>query len=209
MMMLMQRFVAMFAMSLLPTTFSFSIIMSISSPPTTFPPKASTSSTIPIQNQIQTAMELSKQAQVNITAAHEAADLWSLILVDAPSSSPSTTITSNNTATKTILENPSIRIICNALYASTLIRIGRDERAIQVYDDILHIITNTDNVGKDEMTMITYGETILKKGDSLQRLMRYEDALGTFASLVSSSSSAFFSLVDKDENQNRTSPLAS
>jgi len=63
------------------------------------------------QQQIYNAIALSKDAQSNITAAHFATSAWKRILQeDVP----------------TTLE-PHILIMCQALYASTLTRIGRDE----------------------------------------------------------------------------------
>ena len=63
------------------------------------------------QQRIYQAIALSKDAQSNITAAHSATSAWKRILTeDVP----------------TTLE-PHILVMCQALYASTLTRIGRDE----------------------------------------------------------------------------------
>jgi hypothetical protein len=107
---------------------------------------------------IRKAMQLSTEGQHNITAAYEASSLWFSILGEEDQRQPA-------------VVQPEITVICKALHASTLTRIGKDEDAVLVYDSILSM--------EDERTTLNF-ESLLDvrvgRAKAMQRLMRYNDA---------------------------------
>ena len=107
---------------------------------------------------IRMAIDLSTQAQQNITAAHSAVSLWREILKD-----------------KAMMDK-DINILCNSLYASTLCRTGNDKEAIQIYD-------RTINMFDRSTASSTITDVRLGRGSALQRSIRYSDAKDDFVFL--------------------------
>jgi tetratricopeptide (TPR) repeat protein len=105
---------------------------------------------------VNQAMQATKQATGNITAAFDACNRWNQVL--------------ETSLSKDISE--SIRAICYALQASCLVRTGQDEEAIQVYDKAMEL--------KDVLNNDTREDVILGKAYSFQRLMKYNEAREQF-----------------------------
>ncbi len=107
----------------------------------------------------KTAMELSQKANIDPSFADEACQLWdSILCVD------------NDEIPLPLSAMPA----AHALYASTLARVGRDREALAQHDKSLFYFDKC-NVSKQ----ITKAEAdvLLAKSKSLQRLMRYRDAM--------------------------------
>jgi hypothetical protein len=108
-------------------------------------------------------MTTSTRSANNITAAYEACQQWQDILRDdAPSSS---------------LEF-NIVAISRALQASCLVRIGRDDQAIGVYDQALQLQAFLDEKTRQDVS--------LGKAQALQRLLKYDQAKEQFLQAASS-----------------------
>jgi tetratricopeptide (TPR) repeat protein len=112
---------------------------------------------------VNQAIQATKQAAGNITAAFEACNRWNQVLMEKDPS-------------KSIPE--SIRAMCYPLQASCLVRTGQDEEAIQVYDKAMQL--------KDLLNEDTREDVILGKAYSFQRLMKYDAARDQFQLSTSS-----------------------
>jgi tetratricopeptide (TPR) repeat protein len=104
---------------------------------------------------IRLSINLTTQAQQNITAAHSAVSLWREILKD-----------------KDMIDG-DIMILCNSLYASALCRSGNDPEAIQVYDRTISMFDRNTAAS-------TVADVRLGRGSVLQRSMRYKEAKEDF-----------------------------
>lgn len=122
--------------------------------------------------QIAEAMRLSNLSGRNITAAAEAADLWEDIILK--------TSTENSSNDAGPLRDFHVQALCLALYASCLVRIGRDADALPVFEQALALPSNAPNAATLETLQIG-------RASSLQRLLRYREGLDQF--LVASASS--------------------
>lgn len=101
---------------------------------------------------IREAMQLTKASAGNITAAYQACSLWEELLgKEAQERIPT-----------------DIRVLTLAMQASCLVRCGRDEAALPVYDEALSLQSYMDENSRNDL--------ILEKASSLQRLLRYEAA---------------------------------
>jgi tetratricopeptide (TPR) repeat protein len=127
-----------------------------------------------LQQQIQNAIQLSSIGKTNITAAHDACQTWQSILFG--------TNNDDDVGNIEVLHQPrmenGILVLCQALYASCLVRIGRDDKAVFVYDLALqnihmqkHIHMNDEN---NDLLLL------LGKAQAHQRLLQYEHAKDTF-----------------------------
>lgn len=116
---------------------------------------------------VQQAMDLTKQGAGDIALAYSATNLWNRILNadNNNDNSSSEKMPSND------LPDP-IRAICYALYASCLVRVGRDDDALIVYDNALSL---KQYLQTDARTAVEIG-----KANSLQRLLQYEQAAQQF-----------------------------
>jgi hypothetical protein len=112
---------------------------------------------------VNQAVQATKQATGNITAAFEACSRWNQVLME--------------TDTSTYIPE-SIRAMCYPLQASCLVRTGQDEEAIQVYDKAMQL--------KDLLNEDTREDVILGKAYSFQRLMKYDEAREQFQLSTSS-----------------------
>ncbi len=132
-------------------------------------------STLSAAEQIRGAMKLTTEGQSNITAAHLAVSMWKHILDDDDGGDEDdrSSSTRMRTRTESIIQ-PSIRVLCNPLYASSLSRIGRDGDAIVVYDKTLSLIESMGvNINMDGSVLM---DVRVGKAECLQRLIRYEAA---------------------------------
>jgi hypothetical protein len=112
---------------------------------------------------IRQAMTTSIQSTNNITAAYEACQQWQDILQD---DGPSSSLDGNIVA------------ISRALQASCLVRIGRDDQAIDVYDQALQLQACLDEKTRQDVS--------LGKAQALQRLLKYDRAKEQFLQTASS-----------------------
>lgn len=124
-----------------------------------------------IATQIKEAIQLSKSAQTNITAAYQACDLWFDILIDSPFSLSSSL-------------NVDIILTSNALYASVLIRCGKDEDAIFIYTQNLNILKNQNDKQQQQKKKKLWVDTKIGRGYSYQRIMNYQKAYQDFLSVI-------------------------
>jgi hypothetical protein len=108
-------------------------------------------------------MTTSTRAANNITAAYEACQQWQDILQD---DGPSSSLDVNIVA------------ISRALQASCLVRIGRDDQAIDVYDQALQLQGCLDEETRQDVS--------LGKAQALQRLLKYDQAKEQFLQTASS-----------------------
>lgn len=108
-------------------------------------------------------MTTSIQSTNNITAAYEACQQWQDILQD---DGPSSSLDGNIVA------------ISRALQASCLVRIGRDDQAIDVYDQALQLQACLDEKTRQDVS--------LGKAQALQRLLKYDRAKEQFLQTASS-----------------------
>lgn len=111
--------------------------------------------------QLQEAIEITKTTASNITAAYQVCDLWRTLL-DSPN----------------VLEQlpDNIQALCFNLYASCLVRIGQDDKAIFQYERVLSKKNAPTNLAARE-------DAVIGKARSLQRLMKYKDAKDQFLDL--------------------------
>jgi hypothetical protein len=103
-----------------------------------------------VLSKVRHAMQLSTLSSSNITAAQEAVKSWKDILIHAPR-----------------LDN-NVVALCRALSASCLVRVGKDEDAIDAYDLALEL--------KEWLDANTQQDLVLGKAQALQRLLRYNEA---------------------------------
>lgn len=119
------------------------------------------------RNLVGHAVQVSKQAASNITAAYDACDQWHRLLPSTNSSS-----SSNNNKNNDSIPDPGMRAMCFSLQASCLIRTGQDEHALQVYEQAIQL--------KDCMNAETLQDVLVGKASSYQRLMQYDLARDHF-----------------------------
>jgi hypothetical protein len=94
-----------------------------------------------ILSKVQTALQVSKQSTRNITAAHEACRQWDEIL--PPLGDPVDNF-------PTLLDD-NVLALCRAFHASTLVRVGQNEKAIRAYDSALDLQEFLDLKTKDDL----------------------------------------------------------
>ena len=128
-----------------------------------------------VLSKIRNGMLLSQEAKHNVTAAEEACRVWESIL-----SRPSVVSSSSSIITQDVLS------LSKTLYASCLVRVGRDLEAISVYDSCL---TDYDSHQKEDIaaTGSSSRDGIkwrLAKARCLQRLLKYSDAAEEFSRVV-------------------------
>ena len=149
-----------------------------------------------ILSRVRSAMDASSRSATNITAAYDACERWNELFsltTTHQTTNKKGKLKDTTTTTKAIksggdlmLDNyPDIRAICSALHASCLVRIGRDDLAVKVYDTCLN-----DQSLQGYLTTQTRHDMILGKGYALQRLLKYDLASQTFQLLASSSTKA-------------------
>ena len=155
-------------------------------------------------DKIKKAMNLSTHGQSNITQAYLAISLWEDILPYNTENNTNNNSNDDDKIQNTLLPIP-ITKICSALYAATLVRVGRDDDALVVYNDILENMVEVENIDKNENEdMILLSSTsnnenkIIKisdlslwidisisQGETLQRLMKYDQARNRFGQVWS------------------------
>lgn len=115
-----------------------------------------------LQLQIQRAVQLSSAGTSNITAAHNACQAWRPIILQAESAPE-------------FFDN-TVLLLCQALYASSLVRTGRDDEAVSVYDLALNnSIPNTDGGPLNNQCDLLFG-----KAQAHRRLLQYGKAKESF-----------------------------
>ncbi len=107
----------------------------------------------------KTAMELSQKANIDPSFADEACQLWDSILCIDDDEIPLPL---------------SAMPAAHALYASTLARVGRDREALAQHDKSLFYF---DKCNASKQITKAEADVLLAKSKSLQRLMRYRDAM--------------------------------
>ena len=108
---------------------------------------------------IQRANVLSQSAANNISAAHEACELWSEILDEHAMDGKSL--------------SPRILALSLVLQASCLVRVGEDEEAVVSFNKVQKMQEILDDETREKI--------ILGKASSLQRLLKYQEALECFS----------------------------
>lgn len=111
-----------------------------------------------LSNDIRKAMKTTIESQNNVTKSYEACDLWDCVPFE-------------------MLPN-NVRATAFALYAACLVRVGRDSKAIDVYDSCLTL--------RDLLERNTMEDVIIGRASALQRRMFYKEAVNQY--LESSSS---------------------
>ena len=107
----------------------------------------------------KTAMELSQKANIDPSFADEACQLWySILCID------------DDEIPLPLSAMPA----AHALYASTLARVGRDREALAQHDKSLFYF---DKCNASKQITKAEADVLLAKSKSLQRLMRYRDAM--------------------------------
>jgi hypothetical protein len=115
-----------------------------------------------VLSRIRKGMLLSQEAKHNVTAAEEACGIWESVLSRPSSSSSSSLITQD------------VLSLSKTLYASCLVRVGRDAEAVNVYESCL---CGTKHDSENQWR--------LAKARCLQRLLRYSDAATEYTRVVS------------------------
>lgn len=106
-----------------------------------------------VATDIRRAIQLTKESsESNIAAAYEACSQWENILGDGA---------------KTRIP-PDIRVLTLAMYASCLVRSGKDEAALPVFEEALSLRNYMDQKSQDDIS--------LERAAALQRLQRYSEA---------------------------------
>ena len=126
-------------------------------------PNTALFSSFPWPETVAHAMRLSQNSDCNITAAHEAVDLWESVL-----------------ANEEVLPNmnSAVQSLCRTLYGACLVRIGRDSTAIGVFAQVLY--QNDDLPSIDTNTR---QNAILGRAACFQRLLRYHEALEEYQTI--------------------------
>ncbi len=116
-----------------------------------------------ILSKIRRGMHLSQEAKHNVTAAEEACSVWENVL-----SRPSVSSLSDSIITQEVLS------LSKTLYASCLVRVGRDPEAVSVYDSCLNSPNNHEESNQWR----------LSKARCLQRLLKYSAAAEEYEKVV-------------------------
>lgn len=120
-----------------------------------------------VLSKIRRGMLLSQEAKHNVTAAEEACRVWESVL-----SRPSVVSSSSSS-----IVTQDVLSLSKTLYASCLVRVGRDGEAVSVYDSCLN---NNDNNQKEDIAFAGSSHDTIKwrlaKARCLQRLLKYSDA---------------------------------
>ena len=135
-----------------------------------------------IMSKVRQAMQLSTLSSNNITAAHGACQQWSNILL----------MEHNDTSLSKFLDKNAI-LLCRALYANCLVRVGQDGKAIKAYDLALNDCATAFDSDNDSNHQKTMDDLLLGKAQALQRLLKYSEAIHAYRLLLSSSSSSSYS----------------
>ena len=117
-------------------------------------------------SRIRRGMLLSQEANNNVTAAEEACSVWESVLSRPSISSPTSSIIT-----------PDVLSLSKTLYASCLVRVGRDSEAVSVYDSCLDATDFSEN--PEEFT-----KWRVSKARCLQRLLKYSEAAEEYAKVV-------------------------
>ncbi|GFH59693.1 hypothetical protein CTEN210_16169 [Chaetoceros tenuissimus] len=114
---------------------------------------------------IQNAMQLTTAGQTNITAASLAVDEWKVTR-------------QQETFDQTL---PSIQMLCNTLYASSLSRIGKDRDALRIHNETLLMM---DQCRNQDLNFDTVLQTRIGRAESFIRLLNYDSAKMEYISLL-------------------------
>ena len=131
-----------------------------------------------VLSKVRYAMDASTRSAMNITAAYDACEVWSQLLTTVTTSS--TVVSTDLSASLPLDDNLNIKVICYALYASCLVRIGRDDIALKVYNTCLN-----DQKLAPYLSEQTRYDMILGKAYALQRVLKYKSAFESFQQLLS------------------------
>ena len=136
-----------------------------------------------VLSRIRRGMLLSQEAKHNITAAEEACSVWERVL-----SSTTTTTTTPSSASLSVVIASDIRSLSKTLYASCLVRVGRDAEAISVYDSCLDDDNNNNDNGnidaRENNNQAAKTKWRLSKARCLQRLLKYSTAAEEYSRVV-------------------------
>ena len=128
---------------------------------------------------VRLGMTRSQQAAGNITAAQEACRIWERLFRQPREYGERSDI---------LLSDTKIRGLCFAMYASCLVRVGRDEDALDRFDHAAKLLQQSTSDESSSSTNSTRDDIIMGKASSLQRLLRYDEAKTLFQQILSSSS---------------------
>lgn len=134
---------------------------------------------------IKQAMRLSTLGQMNITEAFIATTLWEDILLDDKMEFDKN-IKGNRIMKSKNAMSSAVKKLCYALYAASLVRTGRDDDALFIYNEILDMINlidkETESVqnGKIAPDLSLWVDVKISRGETLQRLMKYQLARDEF-----------------------------
>jgi hypothetical protein len=138
-----------------------------------------------LTSKIRLGLQASQQAKVNITAAEEACDVWKeifdQIIVVAQK---------RKRQHPPIIISPQVMKLSNTLYASCLVRVGRDSDAILIYDYCLE--TFVDGSSVEELCQWKLG-----KAQCLQRLLNYSSAMAAYQTILDENDEASVAYTDR------------
>lgn len=115
---------------------------------------------------IRRGLAASQRASANITAALEACDIWEDLWKQLEEEETEPNDNNNIPPPSNVLQ------LCQTLYASCLVRVGRDADAIAVYDQLCIAVGNIPTT--DHTTMLQWR---VSKAKCHQRLLNYKSAL--------------------------------
>mmetsp|Transcript_3588 Transcript_3588/g.10106 ORF Transcript_3588/g.10106 Transcript_3588/m.10106 type:complete len:312 (-) Transcript_3588:1247-2182(-) len=150
-----------------------------------------------LRSRIRTGMRLSGEARHNITAAEEACAVWEKVLQPQNGSSSGNENGNENGNGSNIVDSmsPDVLALSKTLYASCLVRVGRDAEAVAVYDSCLEDCyqnaaregANNESSSARSTSTATATSTAtwrLSKARCLQRLLRYSSAAVEYEKVV-------------------------
>ena len=140
-----------------------------------------------IFSKIRCGMRLSQEANNNITAAEEACSIWEEVL-------SSSSIASSSSSSSLI--SPDVLSLSKTLYASCLVRVGRDVDAISIYDSCLDNDKDRQGIQQQQQQQQII-KWRLAKAQCLQRLLRYTAAAEEYAVAINDN-------VDSNDNDNES-----
>ncbi|VEU40532.1 unnamed protein product [Pseudo-nitzschia multistriata] len=125
-----------------------------------------------VRARIQRGMRLSEEAGRNVTAAEEACAVWERVLSSTKTATTTATTTEEDgggdppSSPQRVVLAPGVRSLCETLYASCLVRVGRDAEALSVYDSCLEGASDP----------LAAAGSRLARARCLQRLLEYSSA---------------------------------
>jgi tetratricopeptide (TPR) repeat protein len=133
----------------------------------------------------KTATATTAITATNISKAYEACSLWDALEIS------------------TNLPVGPVRVLASVLYATCLVRVGRDTDAIDVYDECFNSCYFQEQEQPKRYFGLepnTWKDARMGKALALQRLMRYEEAIPTFLETITSSATTGLDDNDTDDD---------